>query len=124
MGTVAEAAQTLEAALRAVEGLRVYRDPGAAVDPPAAIVGLPALGWRGYCGSQPNHARFRIDVIVRSNERANEHLWELAAAVAAAVEMVSDAVLAPVEEQATPTQFTTGQGTQLPGYQIQVDYEL
>src|SRR5690606_12629300 len=45
MSTPAQAAQLLETALRTVDGLRVYRDRGAAVDPPAAIVGLPQLGW-------------------------------------------------------------------------------
>lgn len=124
MGTVKQAAEALEAALRTIDGLRVYRDRGAAIDPPAAIVNLPQLGWAGFCGSAPNSARFRIDLVVRANERANEQLWELIPQVAAAVEQVPAATLAPFEFAASGVMFTSGQETQLPGYEITVDVAL
>lgn len=124
MTTPAEAAQLLETALRTVDGLRVYRDRGAAVDPPAAIVGLPQLGWQGYCGSAPTHARFRIDLVVAADERAHERLWRLIPLVAEAVEAVASATLAPFEFPASPVMFTTAQQTQLPGYEITVDVAL
>lgn len=123
MTTPAQAAQLLETALRTVEGLRVYRDRGASIDPPAAIVGLPQLGWQAYCGSAPTHARFRVDLVVPADELANERLWRLIPLVAEALEAVQSATLAPVEYAASPAMFTVGQ-TQLPGYEIQVDFAL
>jgi len=124
MTTPAQAAQLLEAALRTVEGLRVYRDRGASVDPPAAIVGLPQLGWQAHCGPVPTHARFRIDLVVPADELANERLWRLIPLVAEALEAVQSATLAPVEFAASPAMFTVGRETQLPGYEIQVDFAL
>lgn len=123
MTTPAQAAQLLETALRTVEGLRVYRDRGASIDPPAAIVGLPQLGWQTYCGPAPTHARFRVDLVVPADELANERLWRLIPLVAEALEAVQSATLAPVEYAASPAMFTVGQ-TQLPGYEIQVDFAL
>lgn len=123
MTTPAQAAQLLETALRTVEGLRVYRDRGASIDPPAAIVGLPQLGWQTYCGPAPTHARFRVDLVVPADELANERLWRLIPLVAEALEAVQNATLAPVEYAASPAMFTVGQ-TQLPGYEIQVDFAL
>lgn len=124
MMTVRQAAEALETALKAVEGIRVYRDPGATIDSPAAIVGPPALGWRGFCGSQPTSARFSIWLTSPADDRTLDRLWDLVPAVAAALEQVDEATLADLELQATPSQFPTSGGVTLPAYEIQVDVSL
>lgn len=124
MTTVREAAEALETALRTVPGVRVYRDPGANIDPPAAIVGPPALGWRGFCGSAPVSARFSIWLTSPADDRTLERLWELVPAVAAVLDQVENATLADLELQATPGQFPTSGGVTLPAYEIQVDVSL
>jgi hypothetical protein len=122
-GEVKAAAEALEAALRTVDGLRVFRDPGATVDPPAAILGAPALGWRAFCPA-PTSARFTVFVVVAANERAMEQLWDLVPVVAAAVEeQVQEASVRDGDAAALPTTFPTG-GSNLPAYAIEIDYEL
>ncbi|MFF5992584.1 hypothetical protein [Prauserella flavalba] len=119
MSTVTEAAERLNAALRTVEGLRVHGDPGANVDPPAALVGPPRLQWETVC-AEPSSATFVVHVMVAMSERALGQLWDLVPRVTAAI----DGLLPEVSVQtATPGVFTTGR-TDLPSYDITVEVSL
>jgi hypothetical protein len=118
MNAIETAAEELATALRSVPELRVYTDPGASVDPPAALVGPPQLTWGAY-DVGPTAARFVVIVLVTADERAMVRLWDLVPQAAAAIEEVDDAVV----RQANPGTFTTG-GTELPCYEIQVEVSL
>lgn len=116
---VEAAAGALIVALRTVEGLRVYDDPGAVIDPPGAIVGPPSLAWEGYCAG-PSAARFLVVVAVALDERALPQLWELAPRVALAIETdVPDAVV----RRADPGVWAGG-GVDLPSYELQIEVSL
>lgn len=117
-GKVRAAAEALEAALREVADVRVFRDAGANVDPPAVILGAPALTWEGVC-LEPTEARFMVHVVVKANERALETLWELIPLVSEALDGVSDASV----RRADPGTYPSG-GSELPAYAIQVDVAL
>lgn len=118
MGTVREAAEALEATLRTVTGVRVYRDPGAALDPPAVVLGPPALTWESNC-LEPTEARFIISAVGKADERALERFWDLGPALAVALDQVLDAAVI----RADPGVWTAG-AAELPAYNIQVDVAL
>lgn len=115
---ITEAAEALVAALQTVDGVRSYTDLGAVVDPPATILGPPALSWQGI-GSTPAEARFLVIVAEQADDRAMPRLWDLVPRVAEALEDVQDAVVI----SATPGSWTTG-GTELPCYEITVEISL
>jgi hypothetical protein len=117
-GEVKAAAVALEAAVATVDGLRVFRDPGAAIDGPVVILGAPALTWEVVC-REPTSARWSCFVVVPANERAVELLWELVPAVAGAVEELTEGVVT----RADPASFPAGAG-ELPAYLVQVDIPL
>lgn len=120
--TVREAAEALETALEAVPKLQVYRDPGANVDPPAAVLGPPSLAWETYgdgTGVYPTSATFPVYVVTAADDRSLERLWELVPEVAAALESVADAVT----PTADPGAYNTG-GVQLPCYEILAEVSL
>ncbi|MEO3930765.1 hypothetical protein ABGB07_44015 [Micromonosporaceae bacterium B7E4] len=108
-------------ALKTVEGLRVYRDlagPGAAVQPPAAVLSAPAFVWEGGCDG-PTEARWLVYLVAAADERALEWLWEHLPEVAAALDSVPSAAVQradPGAYQASPAE--------LPCYEIQVDVGL
>lgn len=116
--TVKEAAEALEAALKAVDGLRVYRESDASVDPPAAVLGAPSLSWEAFC-SGPTSATFPVYLIVPASGRAVEQLWDLVPLVADAIEQVPDAAVT----EASPGAYLAG-GQQLPSYDITVEVSL
>lgn len=118
MSAIAKASQALAAALRTVPELRVYTDPGASIDPPAALVGPPQLTWEAY-DVAPTGARFVVVLMAAADERALECLWDFVPLVAAAIEAVPDTVV----RQANPGVWLTG-GTELPCYEIQVEASL
>lgn len=119
MDEVKAAAETLEAALKAL-GMPVKRDPGARLNPdPASIVlGPPALTFEALC-PEPSDARFLVYVVVGADEYALERLWALVPKVAAACDGVQDAAV----RRADPGTYPSG-GVELPSYAIQVDYAL
>lgn len=119
MTTVKEAAEQLEVALRTVEGVRVYRDPSATVDPPGVLIAPPRLRWEDYCAGPPTSATFVVIVMVAMDARAVEELWEWVPLVAAAIDTVPDAAVAA----ANPGVFNSG-GTDLPSYEITVEVSL
>lgn len=118
MSAIADAAASLRAAAATVEGVRVYIDPGASLDPPAALVGPPRLEWQAYCDG-PTSGRFLVIVAVKPDDRAMERLWELVPLVAAALETVPDVTVI----RADPGVWTSG-GTDLPSYEITTEVSL
>lgn len=124
MSTVAEAAEQLLAAVDTVEGLRVHRDLGANVTPPAALLGAPALGWRSFCGPQPTSARFVLFIVVDATERALEDLWALVPKVATAVEQeMKSAAVQDGPSAAMPTTWNSA-GIELPAYELTIEVDL
>jgi hypothetical protein len=118
MSAIADAAAALAEALKGVPDLRVYTDPGATVDPPAAIVGPPQLSWEGVC-EDPTSARFLVWVVVPADDRAVERLWELVPLAAAALQTVTDATVTV----ALPGRWPGG-GSDLPAYEITTEVAL
>ncbi|MBK1785133.1 hypothetical protein [Prauserella cavernicola] len=123
MSLVREAAERLEAALATVGDLRVTRDLGSNVDPPAAIIGPPRLDWDGYLPlgelAQPTSATCVVYVAVANDDRSLERLWEFVPRVAAALSEVQDAVTT----SALPGMFPVG-NADLPCYEITVEMSL
>jgi hypothetical protein len=118
MSAITDAAEDLLAAMEAVEGVRLYRDPGATVDPPGIVLGPPTMRWESSCLA-PSSARFIVYVTERADERALERLWDLVPTVAEALDQLSKAAVL----QAAPGTFTSG-GVDLPAYLIEVEVSL
>ena len=115
---VETAHEALSVALETVEGLRVERDPGAVLDPPAALVGPPLLTFGGQ-DSDPAHARWVVVVVVNFDDRAFPHLWKLIPLVTAAIESLTDAVVV----DASPGTWQNG-AISLPCYEISAEMSL
>lgn len=118
MSVVKAAAAALKAALKTVQDVIPHTDPGATIDPPATVLGPPALTWDALYGG-PTSARWLVYVVVGVDDRAIERLWDLVPVVAAALDEVDDAVVI----RADPGTYLTG-GGELPCYSIQVDVSL
>lgn len=118
MSVVTDVRTALNEALKGVEGVRVYDDPGANMDPPALLVGPPTLTWEGY-GSGPVNARIIVYLVVPENDRALEKLGELVASVADAIDDTSDSVVV----RADPGLLIVG-GQELPSYEVLVEVAL
>jgi hypothetical protein len=115
MTAVSEARDALSGALSAVPGLRVVMDPGATIQPPAAVVSLPDLRWEAMC-TDPTGATFSIAVVVKLDDRSVDRLQELVLQVAEALDSVPEAVV-----------LTARTGTwndQLPAYLIETEVSL
>lgn len=122
--TVRDAADALVDALATIDGLRVYRDLGATVEPPAVLIGAPALGWRSFGGPAPTSARFPLFVVCAADEWALSTLWELVPRVAAAVEShVQAAAVQDGPAAAQPTTVHTS-GVELPAYELTIEVDL
>lgn len=112
-----DAAEQIRAALKTVDGLRVYEDPAATVDPPAAIVGAPVLKLESI-SDDPTSAVFPVAVMVGQNKAALNKLLKLIPKVVTAIrEQVLDA---EITEEITPAVIEIG-NTELPGYMIFVE---
>jgi hypothetical protein len=117
--SVESAVNALSAALADVEDLRVYTDPGAALDPPAAFVGPPVLSWTGAPGGEPNLGQFLVILTVAQDDRSLPRLWSLLPSVVDALESVTDAVVI----SAAPGTWRTG-AVDLPCYEIKLEMSL
>ena len=117
MSAIADAAVMLETALKGMDGVRAYRDPGANLQCPAAVLGPPALTWETGCVG-PTSARFLVYAVVDADERAVEKLWDLVDQVANAID-ATDAVVV----HADPAVYTSGT-RQLPCYEITTEVGL
>jgi hypothetical protein len=119
VSTIEQAANALRAAAATVEGLRVHPDVGPGVDPPAVVVGVPALEWEALCPG-PTSAQFPVWVVVPNDlARADTRLYELVPLVAAALDEVPDATVVRADPGTYPSS-----GVDLPAYQITVDVAL
>jgi len=118
MSIVNDIRTTLNQALKGVQGVRVYEDPGANMDPPAVLVGPPSLTWEGY-GANPSSARIIIYLIVPADDRVLERLGDLITSVAGAIDDTQNAVVL----RADPGTFTVG-GQELPSYEVLVEVAL
>ncbi|MEQ4301589.1 hypothetical protein ABNF97_09380 [Plantactinospora sp. B6F1] len=122
MSAISDAAAELYDALKTVDGLRVYRNiagPGAAVQPPAAVLSAPSFTWETGCVGPPTDARWLVYLVAAADEKAVEWLWEHLPAVAEALDRVPSAAVQradPGAYQASPSE--------LPCYEIQVDVGL
>lgn len=119
MDQVKLAAEQLLAALDTVPDLRTHRDLSARIDPPAVVLGPPALTWDTVC-REPSEATFIVFIVVAADERAIERLWTLNENVADAIDR--DARDAAVR-RTDPATYSTG-GVELPAYAMQVDFAL
>jgi len=115
--------EEVERALKALGDADVRRDVGAAVDPPAYVIGPPSLRWEAIGSASSvgsSSMRVFVYVIEVADELAVERLWTRVPAVGAAIdEHVLDAVVISAE----PDTFITGQ-TQLPCYRVELEMSL
>jgi len=118
MSTITERLDELSATLSGVEGVRYYSDRGAAIDPPAVVLGPPLLRWESGC-SEPTSATLLVIVAVPKDERAVPRLLELVQRVAAAVDALPWAIVT----RAVPGALPTG-GDELPAYEIESEVDL
>jgi hypothetical protein len=118
MSLIRDAATELLAALKALDGVRVYSDPGAAIDPPGVVLGPPTVTWQAFA-EFPTDATFIVYAIVPFSDLSLESLWDLLPLVSEAVDTVTNAAVTT----ATPAFYTAG-GTDLPCYQITVEVSL
>jgi hypothetical protein len=118
MSIVNDVRAALNESLRGVQGVRVYDDPGASIDPPGLLVGPPTLTWEGY-GANPSSARIIVYLIVPADDRVLDRLGELITSVAAVIDETEDAVVL----RADPGTFTVG-GQELPSYEVLVEVAL
>lgn len=105
----------LVAALGTVSGLRVYNDPGAAIDPPGAVLGLSELTWDTYNDAQPAESTTMVYLLVAADDRAIDNLVSL-------VDQVSDAVWSATDfaiTHAVPGTYQTS-NVDLPAYVLTV----
>lgn len=123
VSAVEQARRDLLAALRTVDGLKVLGDPGGAVDPPTAVVGIPAVGWRAYSGA-PTEARFVVVLVVPADDRATERLSNLLPPVVAAVETsMTSAALQDGPAAAQPAVWNSS-GVELPAWEVIFNVDL
>lgn len=115
--TIAATVTDIEAALRAVDGVRVFA-LGAPVQPPALNVGPPTLTW-GAMGPEPTGAVFSVAVMAPATERASETLYGLVEPVAAVLDALADVVVISAE----PGEWTTGTTT-LPAYVFRIEVSI
>ena len=95
-----------------------YYELGDDVDPPAVLVGVPALTWDSLCAA-PTMARFPVILCAPANERAVNYLLDNFDAVVDAIESVVDVTVTTV----TPTSWVVGT-TELPCYDITAEVAL
>lgn len=118
MSTIIERLDGLSATLRGLEGIRYYSDRGAAIDPPAVVLGPPLLRWETGC-PEPTSATLLVIVAVPKDERAVPRLMELVPRVAAAVDALPWATVS----RAVPGALQVG-GDELPAYEIESEVDL
>jgi hypothetical protein len=105
MTYITDTAEALEAALRTAPDVRVYRDPGALVDPPGVVL--------------PVRATFLVWIAAARDDRAIEELWKLIPVVSAAI--ATDGRFAVT--RAEPAALAAG-STDLPAYTLTVETTL
>lgn len=120
MNAIADAERALWDALSQVAGVHVQPDFGPAVDPPAVVLGPPALVWESGCLG-PSSAQWRVYVVVTADEKSAQRLYELVPAVADALDGVRQAAVTRADPGRWPNSTGTGD---LPTYEITVEVAL
>lgn len=116
MSAVRDAAHALATALSTVDGVRVYTDPSATVDPPGLVIGPPSLSFEAFC-PDPTSAAFMVYIVTAGDGRAVERLWDLVRLVAGAVEAHTPGAVT----SATPGSWGT---PELPAYVLRIEVPL
>jgi hypothetical protein len=102
-----------------VPGVRVYRRPGASLNPPAFYVQPPSLTWDAY-EDDPTESVFECVLVVAADDRALARLFELLPQVTRALdESAAEAVV----KSAEPGIWRVGTA-ELPAYFIRVEVAL
>ena len=107
----------LKAAVAGVPGVTVYTDPGATIDPPGVVVGLPeASGTGTYSTPLPNELRLNVYLVVAADDTAEDRLVKLLDQLSEVVFEATDFVVT----QAQPGTWQTS-NTDLPCYVLTVE---
>lgn len=116
---IGAARDALIAALRQVDGLRVYGELGANIDPPCVVVGPPRLTPDGLTSPALTTAAFVAGLVARGDERAIDALLRLVQPVCDAVWTVPGAVVT----ECSPGTWPAG-AANLPAYLIEIEVSL
>jgi hypothetical protein len=84
---------SIQDAIETVPGVRAYTDPGADIDPPGVVIGLPTIEFETYGGIKspgPTEATLTLYLVVRADDRATSNLSGLIDQVANAIWSVAD----------------------------------
>lgn len=106
----------LKTALQTVDGIQVYEDAGASIQPPAAVIALPDLSWQTYNRAQPTSTSFSVFLVVKAGSDYALRLLTLVDAVSDALFTQTDAVITG----ASPGSYQTS-STELPCYVVTVE---
>lgn len=107
----------VKAAVAGVPGVTVYTDPGATIDPPGVVVGLPDLSGNGtYNTPLPNELTMHLYLVVASNDAAQDSLVSLLDQLSEVVFDATDFVVT----QAQPGTWQTS-NTDLPCFVLTVE---
>jgi hypothetical protein len=118
--TVQAAHAALVTSLEGVPKLRVYPDPEAVVDPPAAVLGPPDFAWDQTAGSWPTTATWTVAVCVGAGTgHALADLLDLVPLVSEAIESNTDMIII----SATAGAFRSS-SAELPAYFFTVEAAL
>jgi hypothetical protein len=119
MNSIQKARAALADVLSEIKGLRVYRQLGEVVDPPAVMVSLPRIEYDGRPG-EATSATFTIPLFAAMEGDTSDQLahWE----------PIVTKVLDGLNDQVTVTASAPGTwpagGTDLPAYLIEVEVAL
>lgn len=118
MNSIQQARAALSEALDGIDGLRVHRELGDVVDPPAVMVSLPRVEFRGPPG-EPTHATFTIPLFAARTGDVSDELAGWLPVVASCLENIGVPVTAAV-----PGTWPAGGSVELPAYLIEVEVAL
>ncbi|TDP97650.1 hypothetical protein [Labedaea rhizosphaerae] len=117
---VAEAAALLVEALSNVDGMRVYTNPGADVQPPGIVLGAPTLTWGTYSRTySPSGATWPVFLVCKADAKTLPLMWSLLPKITAALDGLEPVAVA----SATPTLYPVS-GAELPAYELTVEVGL
>lgn len=118
---ISDARDEIVTVLRTVDTLggRIYVEPGQPPQPPCVFVPAAELSFEAYSAS-PSGVAFLLDVVVRHNRHAADHLHALVLELSNAFAVSGIAVVT----EATPADYRADDGADLPAYQVRVEADL